>query len=391
MTNAGPGRRGQAAPMRRARLPIFAALALGVIATVLAIGALVLALRPAAPAAPAASAASAASDDCATMAWKAVPDGSALPSGWVMVSNRIFVDTLTTTVAGPAPSGTTQRPAVYTGITCYGSNAALALRRAHEGALAAGGSDGAFATVGDESYFVENADAAGIALSCRRGVAVVDLSAASSTDHAALETIARAIDAAVTRAAGIPADASPLPQPSRAPRPSAAVAPQPTPAPSATATPLPPSHEAADLEKVLPTKVGTTAMAIQSVLGTTALAGGGTASQSLSKALQGFGKTPADLQIAGAYDPTGALDLRLFAYRVNGVDVTDLGRALIESQMSNTAANVTSSQVTIGGHPVTKLTYSQGAPVYYYPLNGIMYAIQSSDETLAGSVLGQLK
>ncbi len=145
-----------------------------------------------------------------------------------------------------------------------------------------------------------------------------------------------------------------------------------------------------DLEQLLPHRVRTTTITTQSVLGSTAL-GSGTASQALVASLQKLGKTPADLQIAGGYDHTGTLDLSMFAYRVNGVDAAELGKAVIESQLTNTAAKATSSQVTVAGHAITKISYATGSPVYVYGLNGVVYAIQTADASLAATVLGLLK
>ena len=373
--------RGESQGSSRIWVAIVATALIGVTATALAVGGLAMALR---------------SDPagCAPVAWGAVSDGAALPAGWSMVSNQVGVDTLSTTFAGPTPSASTQRPVVFASVSCYGNDAALALRRAHEGALAAGGADVAFATVGDESFVVFSQAATSTTLLMRRGDLVGELTAPTSVDRPTLEGIGRAVDTAMVRSIAVPPDASPIAQPSAAPSSAPGPGeqnPSSSPAlPSSSASPAAVSHEAPDLERLLPTIVGSTSLASQSVLGTTAL-GSGTASDQLKAALQKLGKSPADLQIAGAYDPAGTLDLRLFAYRVAGVDTSELARALIESQLANTAAQATSSQVTIAGHPITKISYAQGTPVYFYLLNDVVYAIQSGDPTLVGTVVGLLK
>ncbi len=353
---------------------------LSVVATAVALGALAVATRGPDP------------TGCDTVAWKAIPDAAALPSGWSMVSNQVFVDSLSTSLAGPTPSGSTERQAAFAGVSCFGSDAGLALRRAHEGALAAGGADVSFATVGDESFVVFSPAASTTTLYFRRGPLVADLTASTSVDRPTLEAVGRAVDGAMVRSLAVSADAAPLPLPSST-GPAASVGPADaspatspgSPAPSASTAVE--SHDAPDLERLLPSLVGTTSLATQSVLGTTAL-GTGEASQALQASLKNLGKTPADLQIAGAYDPTGALDLRLFAYRVAGVDTTELARAVIESQLSNTAAQATSSQVTIGDHAITKISYAQGSPAYVYVLNGVVYVIQTGDTSLVSTVLG---
>jgi hypothetical protein len=347
---------------------------LSVVATTVALGALGVATRSPDP------------SSCATVAWKAIPDTAALPSGWSTVSNRVLVDSLSTTLAGPTPSGSAQRQAVFTGVSCYGGDAGLALRRAHEGALVAGGADVAFTTIGDESFVVSNPAASTTTLYLRRGSVVADLTASTSVDRSTLETIGRAVDAAIVRSLAVSADASPLSLPSSTAPAASAKPAEASPSPSPAAQ----SHDVPDLERLLPHVVGTTSMATRSVLGTAAL-GADAASQALQASLKKLGKTPADLQIAGAYDPAGALDLRLFAYRLAGVDTTQLARAFIESQVSNTAAQATSSRVTIGGHAVTEISYGQGSPAYVYVLNGVVYIIQTGDSSLVAPVLGILK
>ena len=356
---------------------------LSVVAAAVALGALAIGMRG-----PAAS-------GCETVAWTAIPDAAALPSGWSIVANQVFVDSLSTTLAGPTPSGSAQRQAVFSGVACYGGDAGLAIRRAHEGALAAGGADVAFATVGDESFVVFSPAASTTSLFVRRGSLVADLSAPTSVDRSTLETVGRAVDAAMVRALAASPDASlpALPSPAGPASSAAPAGASPSTSPGSPAPSVSPSaqnHDVPDLEVLLPHTVGTTSLATQSVLGTTAL-GSGAASQALQASLKNLGKTPADLQIAGAYDPAGAVDLRLFAYRVAGVDATELARAVIESQLSNTAAQATSSQVTIGDHAITKISYAQGSPAYVYPLNGVVYTIQTADTGLVSSVLALLK
>ncbi len=332
---------------------------------------------------------------CETAAWQALPDGAALPSGWSMVSNRVFVDNLLTTLAGPTPSPSGQRPAVFTSLSCYASDAPLAIRRAHEAALAAGGADVSFAKIGDESFVVFSPASSTTTLYIRRGALVADVSADTSVDRSTLEAIGRTVDAAMVRSLAASPDAAAIAQPSpvalASPAPSSAASPSAAPSgPAASPSAPAESHVAPDLEKLLPSRVGTTSIAAQSVLGSTAL-GSSPAAQALVASLKNLGKTPADLQIAGAYDPTGTLDLSLFAYRVKGIDPTELGRAVIESQMSNSADQATSSQVTIGGQPITKISYAKGSPVYFYLANGVVYAVQSGDANLVASIIGLLK
>ncbi len=348
------------------------AVALGIVAVVIGVGAVGIALTR-----------GAGSNNCQAVAWNAVPQSDLLPTGWAMVSDRVFVDNLTTTLVGPVPSGSTQRPAVYVSLSCYGGDSTLAMRRAHEGALAAGATDVTLASLGDELLAVSNSAAGTTTVYVRRGDLVAELTAPANLDQSTLAAMGQTVDAAMVHALAAGPTGSALPQSSRAPATLAAPTASPVPSPSM-------SHVVPDLEALLPHTVGTTALTTQSILGTTAL-GTNAASQSLIASLQKLGKTPADLDYAVAYDPTGTLDLRLFAYRVKGVGATDLASGIVASQMANPAEEPLSSQVTVAGHTVTKISYASGTSIYVVPLNGVVYAVGTKDDSLASTVIGLLR
>ena len=69
---------------------------------------------------------------CRTVTWYAVPNAATLPAGWAIASTRFLVDVLTTTLAGPTPSGSTQAPTAFISISCYGTDAQLAFARDHD-------------------------------------------------------------------------------------------------------------------------------------------------------------------------------------------------------------------------------------------------------------------
>ena len=93
-----------------------------------------------------------AEDPCRRLAWDAVPTQSALPSGWALASNRFFVNNATLTMVGPAPSETAAGPTVFVSVSCYGPDAALALARAREAALATGATEKAVQDLGDDAF-----------------------------------------------------------------------------------------------------------------------------------------------------------------------------------------------------------------------------------------------
>lgn len=150
------------------------------------------------------------------------------------------------------------------------------------------------------------------------------------------------------------------------------------------------SHVAPDLEALLPHTVEGATLTSQSVVGTTAL-GTDATSLSLIASLKTLGKTPADLEIAEAHDVAGKLSVRLLGFRVKGVKASDVASAIVGSWMANTTGTPTRSNVTIAGHKLTKVAYAQGGADYVYEGTGVVFDIETTDESLVSKVLALLK
>ncbi len=379
---------------------------LSVAATLVAVGALAVALTRGTGAEQAAQADP---NACRTVTWDALPDAAALPPGWSIASSRFLVDTVTTSLVGPAPSAPAQAPAAFVSVTCYGNDAALALARDHEAALGAGATDVSFPKLGDETVAITSTRTGGTTVYVRRGSLVADITASTSGDPAALQAVAEAVDAAMIRAlsaspgpSAVGVGPSATPPTVAPPVKSAAASPPASPGSSASGGPAPvsssspsasaaaASHVSPDLEALLPHSVGGTTLSSQSVLGSTALRSDAT-SQALIASLKKLGKTPADLEIAEAYDAAGKLPMRLFGFRVKGVAGSDIAAAIVDSWMAATAGSPVRSDVTIGGQKLTKVAYAQGGADYVYATGDTVFDIETTDETLVSKVLALLK
>jgi len=255
-----------------------------------------------------------------------------------------------------------------------------------------------FPQLGDGSFAVTSARTGGTTVYIRRGILVADVAAPTSLDRAVIQALAGAVDGAMSQALSASprpsaAGAGSSPRASPETSPAAAVSAAPSSAPS-SASPGPSavaaSHVAPDLEALLPHVVESTALSSQSVLGTAALSNDAT-SQSLIASLKTLGKTPADLEIAEAYDPAGKLPLRLFSFRVNGVKGSDLAVAIVASWMANTASTPARSDATIASRKLTKVAYAQGPADYVFDLSNVGYDIQTTDESLVAKVLPLFK
>jgi len=380
---------GQEAPLRRV---ILLTATLSFVATLVAVGALAVVLVRGADTGQTGQADP---NACRTVTWSALPNVAELPAGWAIASTRFLVDVLTATFVGPVPSGSTEAPAAFVSISCYGSDAGLAFALDHEAARIAGSTDRSFPKLGDESLAVTSTRTSSTTVYVRRDILVADITASTSLDQAALETVAGAVDQAMivalsasprpsstTAAAG-----SVTPSPPASPAVSPSVSPSPSPSPSAT----PVSHIFPGLEARLPATVDGTTMSIDSVTGATAL-GTDATSQALIAWLGDRGRTSNDLQIGRARDPLGERPIRLYAFRVEGVDTADLAKAIVSAFRADATSSPTASEVTLAGRRLTKVTYTQGPAEYLFlATDGVVFDIETTDESLVSTVLPLLK
>jgi hypothetical protein len=153
-----------------------------------------------------------------------------------------------------------------------------------------------------------------------------------------------------------------------------------------TVPPVADTHDAPELEALLPAKVQDTPLQLQSWTGDTILTDDGW-STSLKSFLTGAGKTSTDLRVAQAYDPTQALDGSVGVYRVDGVDPAKVRDALIAAWKVD-FADAPVSTVTIAGKEVTKVDFGEDAlDSYLYIRDDAVFDIESTDEAIVASAL----
>jgi hypothetical protein len=147
---------------------------------------------------------------------------------------------------------------------------------------------------------------------------------------------------------------------------------------------------APDLEALLPTQVDEISLSTESATGASVFDSEDPTSQGMIGFLASHNKVPADLVFAQAYDPTGALDLFLAVFRVEGLDPVTLREALIGVGLAN-GSEQTLSTVTLAGRSITKVVYpTGGSGSYLYEHDGVVFDVESKDEALVTQVLGQL-
>ena len=156
-----------------------------------------------------------------------------------------------------------------------------------------------------------------------------------------------------------------------------------------SAAPVPASHDAPALEALLPSTWQETPLTKQSWTGATIL-GEDTWSASMTAFLASNKKTPADLQIAQAYDQSGAYDLLVGIFEVNGIAAASLRTAMVDAWKTD-YPDLTTSSVLIGGKTVTKgVAPEESITSYWYEHDGAVYDVETSDASLVAPVLAAL-
>ena len=116
--------------------------------------------------------------------------------------------------------------------------------------------------------------------------------------------------------------------------------------------PVADSHDATELEALLPTELTGTPLQAQSWTGDVYLAGDDWGN-SVTSFLTANGKTPSDFRAAQVADPAGSLAGTMFAYQVAGVDPTKLRDALLAAWKGD-YPDMKTTTTTIGGKDITK-------------------------------------
>jgi hypothetical protein len=161
--------------------------------------------------------------------------------------------------------------------------------------------------------------------------------------------------------------------------------------PGASLEPIEDSHVSPALEALLPAAVNGTPLTSQSWPGDTLIADD-TWSATITQFLTTVGKKPADIGFAQAYDvsETAGLDLTVGVFQLDGVDPAALRDAIIEAWKGD-FAELTVTQMTLGGLPVTKGDFGAGQiNSYWYLRDGLVFDIGSADEALAAAALAAL-
>jgi hypothetical protein len=327
---------------------------------------------------------------CRAAAWAAIPSKDDIPADWTLGSTDLSANGMTISVLGPAPAdGSTDQPVVVASVTCYGDAAVTALAENRKAAKAVD------ATVEDRStadaYDVINPNTGSTTTFFRVGGLIGQVADSGTVPPGDRD----AVTVALATAMGDAEAAGAGPHPS-----DAAVA---SDEPLGSDSGLEPSSSpfAPELEAVLPKSIVDRASTTSppptiplTVVSNSAtdIFGQDPSSRALAARIRALGGTLDQLQIAQAYDDTGAIDLSVIAFRLPKADLAKLRSAIIDTWLSAGAEGVKSSTISLGGKSLTKIDYGDGATIeYVYAKDDYVIVMDTKDLDIATQVAEQLK
>jgi hypothetical protein len=151
-------------------------------------------------------------------------------------------------------------------------------------------------------------------------------------------------------------------------------------------------HAAPALEATLPRRLGGVALDRASTTGKAIFAEfGGTAwAQQMTSYLASVGKTPADLNYAQVWDPSGSLGLDAGVFQASGVSAASLRRAIINSSRPDSPGLSVSDASLSGKHVTVVVNQGSGSTLYLYDHRGDVFYTGGSGPSVAAQFLGQL-
>ena len=157
--------------------------------------------------------------------------------------------------------------------------------------------------------------------------------------------------------------------------------------PSSAASPSP---AAPVLEAEMPRAVNGIPLTTESALNATSL-GNAPNGRALSAAVASLGKKAGDLEIADAFDPSGALALSILGFRLPGIDAAKLRSVVLDAWLSVTSPGITSTSVSLSGTPSTRVSYGDGGPdQYVFVHSDSVFIIVTADQSLAASAVAAM-
>jgi hypothetical protein len=154
--------------------------------------------------------------------------------------------------------------------------------------------------------------------------------------------------------------------------------------------PVADTHDALELEAVLPHVLKGSTLDLQSWTGDLVLKDDDTWSSSIKAFLTTVNKVPRDFRGANASDPNQVVEETLGVYRVTGVPAESVRDALIAAWKID-YPDLIVSQITLGGKTVTKLDFGEDTvDTYLYLRDDLVFDVETTDDAIATESLNAL-
>ena len=315
---------------------------------------------------------------CQQQAWDVTPAPEDLPAGWIASASQYDIDRKTMSFLGPTPQDEASSQAViYVTVTCFRAGAEDGVTRSRTAAEAAGQSVADRDDLGEQAYSAVD-DSGAAFLQMRAGKIVVYLAASGDASATEVDELASAFDKALGGDGGTIAPPAVVPTDDQA-----GASLDPGASPDLGESPVAESPAAPDLVALMPTQVGSIAMASDSATGGTFLSDD-QGSRAIQAALRAAGKTPDDLRVAQAFDEAGAVDLSVMAVTVDGLPAEQTRDIVLENWLAATGDGVTKDTVTLAGQTWTRIDYGDGGTLDYVLTDGAnVIVITTADAALA--------
>jgi hypothetical protein len=297
--------------------------------------------------------AASASGDCQARAWAVAPAPDGLPLGWTASASQYDLSRKTMSFLGPVPADEVSGQAViYVTVTCFERGAADAVTLSKRAAEEADQSVIDRSDLGDQAFSAVDESGAGF-MQVRHGDIVVYLAGSADTSATDMDELASALD----RALG--GDGGTIAPPTIAPSFDPGLE-SPDPGESFAAE----SPAAPDLIAILPTQVGSVALAADSASGSSIL-GEDQGSRAILAALREAGRQADDMRVAQAYDENAVSDLSILAVTVDGMAIELTQSLVMETWLTASGPGVTRSTVTLDGEEWIRVDYGDGGTMDY--------------------------
>ena len=293
------------------------------------------------------------SGDCQARAWAVTPAADGLPLGWTASASQYDLSRKTMSFLGPVPEDEVSgQPIIYVTVTCFEQGASEGVALSKKAAEDAGQSVIDRSDLGDQAYSAVDESGAGF-MQMRHGDLVTYLAGSADTSQTDMDELASAFDKALG------GDGGTITPPTIAPSfdpglesldPGESIAAE--------------SPAAPDLIAILPTQVGSVALAADSATGSSIL-GEDQGSRAILAALREAGKEADDMRVAQAYDANAVSDLSILAVTVDGMPIDQMQTLVMEMWLTASGAGVTQSTVTLDGEEWIRVDYGDGGTMDY--------------------------